>query len=152
AIGRGAIRRFLNQCVGPTTRRARGGSPMLRSIRPKRTGRSSRLSSRSPRARWPARFQGDPSAEADPDVRGSCEDFGDRLALLHDPHGPPEDGQFHLLVVEAELAEDRRMQVAVVMRALDRLVTNVVGGAVDGPTLDAAAGQPGRVAPRVVVS
>src|SRR5262249_54014798 len=105
-----------------------------------------------PRVRWRARFRGDPSAEADPGVRRSFQNLGDRLALLHDPHGPPEDVQFHLLVVEAELAEDRRVQVAVVVRALDRLVADVVGGAVDGPALDTAAGEPGCVAPRVVVS
>src|SRR5207244_12060001 len=81
------------------------------------------------------------------------QDVGDRpLALFHQLHRPPQGVELHLLVVEPELPQDRRVQVAVVMAILDGLVTHLVGRAVDDAALHAAAGQPDGVAARVVVA
>src|SRR3954469_12710936 len=85
----------------------------------------------------------------------SAQDRPDRpstIFLLDQPYGPAEDRDLHLGVVEAELVEDRGVQVAVVVGILDRLIADVVGGPVDDPALDPTAGHPGGVAPGVVVA
>src|SRR5438876_1213660 len=55
------------------------------------------------------------------------QDVGDRpLALFHQLHRPPEGVELHLLVIEPELPQDRRVQVAVVMAVFDGLVADAV--------------------------
>ena len=55
-------------------------------------------------------------------------------------------------MVEAEEVQDRRVEVVDVDRVLDGLEAELVGGAVDVPAFDAAAGQPDREAPVIVVA
>src|SRR4051812_21311180 len=56
------------------------------------------------------------------------------------------------MLIEAELVEDRRVNVAEVVRALDGLEADRVGGADDLSPLDAAAGHPHREAEVVMVA
>src|SRR5262245_25571038 len=60
------------------------------------------------------------------------------------------DGQF--LVVDAQQAQHGRVQVVDLDDVLDGVVAQLVGGAVGGPGLDAAAGQPHRKALHVMVA
>src|SRR5271154_6219242 len=81
------------------------------------------------------------------------QNFFDRpIAFFHQFHRSPNDLEFHLLVVESELLKNGRVQIAVIMPFLDRCVAHLVGGAVDGAALDAAAGQPDRVALWIVIA
>ena len=69
------------------------------------------------------------------------------FALFDQPHRPAEDVELHLFVIQAHLVQDGGVQVAVIVRILDRLVAHLVGGAVDGSALYAAAGEPGACSP-----
>ena len=55
-------------------------------------------------------------------------------------------------VIDAQLVQDRRLQVVNVNRILDHVVTDLVGLAVNEAGLDAAAGEPHRVGVDVVVA
>src|SRR5262245_29930446 len=77
------------------------------------------------------------AAMSDP-MNASGEDGVDGLAFLDQAHGAAENLDLQLAGVEAELAQDRGVQVAVVMRGIDGLVADVIRAAVDDPASDAA--------------
>src|SRR3954466_15242797 len=56
-----------------------------------------------------------------------------------------------LRVIDAEQVENRRVEIVDVHRLVNSLEAEVVGGAVDHSTLDAAPGPPHREAERVVI-
>ena len=64
----------------------------------------------------------------------------------------PRCGIGQLVLIEAELVQDRGVDVAEVIGALDGVQADGVGGADDLPALDAAAGHPHREAEVVVVA
>ncbi len=74
-------------------------------------------------------------------------DVDDRVFL---PIGSHDDA--HALVVQANLLEDRCVEVGDILALLHRLVTDLVGGAVDHAAFDSAAGQPAGEALRVMVA
>src|SRR3954453_1043465 len=61
------------------------------------------------------------------------------VAFLHELHCAADDADFHFLKVESELMHDRRVKVAVIVAVFDRLVTDIVGGAMNCSTLHATA-------------
>ena len=65
---------------------------------------------------------------------------------------PLSAGDFQPARVEAELVQDRGVDVGDVMPVLDGVEAEFVGRAVDDAALDAAAGQPDREAVGVVVA
>src|SRR5262249_27270988 len=80
-------------------------------------------------------------------------DLPDHLPLHErQPLVPPEVRIRQLVLVQPELVEDRRVQVAEVIRLLDGAEADGVGGADGLPPLDAAAGHPHREADVVVVA
>src|ERR1051326_764885 len=82
-----------------------------------------------------------------------CQYFLDRPVPFFDEFlRHASDLDLHLFVVEAELMKDGRVEIAVIVAILDRFEAELVGGAVDGAALDAAAGQPDGVAARVVIA
>lgn len=72
----------------------------------------------------------------------SADDFLDRSTLFNQTHRSPESLHFHLLMVEAELMENRGVQIAVVVRGIDGLVADFIGAAVNDAAFDAAASHP----------
>ena len=56
--------------------------------------------------------------------------------------GPPIDVEFHPFCIESQLMQNRRLEVGDIVRMLDSPVAYLIGIAVNGPTLDAAASQP----------
>src|SRR5581483_4802715 len=74
------------------------------------------------------------------------------ISFFHEPHRSTEYGDFHLLVVQSHLAENRGVQIAVIMPVFDRLVTDVVGGAVNDAAFHSAAGKPDSVATWIMVA
>jgi hypothetical protein len=61
-------------------------------------------------------------------------------------------GHLEPVRVEAQLVQDRGMDVGHIVTLLDGVKTNLVGGAVDDTAADAAARQPGTEALRMVVA
>ena len=59
--------------------------------------------------------------------------------------------EIHLLIIQAHLLEDCRLQVADVVRAVNGFVTDIVGGAFDHATLHAATGEQRRKSLAVVI-
>src|SRR5207244_6535665 len=80
----------------------------------------------------------------------SGDDLADRPAVVD--LGPLAAGDLELVGVEAELVQDRGVDVGDVVPVRDGVEAQLVGGAVDDAPLDAAAGQPGTEALRVVVA
>ena len=72
----------------------------------------------------------------------SGDDFLDGAAFFDQAHRPTQGLDFHLVMVEAELMEDRGVEVTVIMRGIDSFVSHFIGAAVDDSALDAAAGHP----------
>ena len=66
-------------------------------------------------------------------------------------HLAPAEADREALVVQAEEVQHRGVQIVNLDRLLDRFVAVLVGGPVDTPALDAAAGQPDRETERVVI-
>src|SRR5205809_854435 len=80
----------------------------------------------------------------------SGDDRADRLAIVDLEAFAA--GDLEPAGVEAELVEDRGVDVGDVVPVLDGVEAQFVGRAVDDAPLDAAAGQPGTIALRVVVA
>ena len=80
----------------------------------------------------------------------SGDDLADRLAVVD--LEPFAAGDLELARVEAELVQDRGVDVGHVVAIFDGVEADLVGRAVDDAPLDAAAGQPGAEALRVVVA
>ena len=79
-----------------------------------------------------------------PVLERSAQDVGDgAVAFFHEVEGPAVGCEIHLLIVQAHQAENRRLQIADVMRILHGLVANLVGRALDHTTPHAGAGQKG---------
>src|SRR5262249_55944973 len=74
------------------------------------------------------------------------------LAFFHQPHGPAEHRDFHFLVVQSHLMKNRSVQIAVIMTILDSFVTHLIRRAVAGPAPYSPAGEPDRIAPRVMIA
>ena len=55
-------------------------------------------------------------------------------------------------MIQPHQVKDRRLQIADVLRALDRPVADLVGAAVDGAAFDAGPSQPGSEAFGIVVA
>ena len=73
----------------------------------------------------------------------SGQDPGDDLAVhVGQPHVAAAEAVGQPLVVDAQQMQHRGVQVVDLDLVFDGVVAVVVGGAVDGAALDAAAGQP----------
>ena len=98
-------------------------------------------SSRDRRASWPA----DP-----PDKRASGDDLPDRFAEID--FQPLVAWNFEPARVEAELVQERGVDVGHVMTIFDGVEADLVGRAMDDAALDPAAGHPDREAERMMVA
>src|SRR5207248_181274 len=86
-------------------------------------------------------------------IRLASYDLPDHLPLHErQPLVPPQVRVRQLVLVQAELVKDRRVQVAEVVRLLDGAEADGVGGADGLAPLDAAAGHPHGEADVVVVA
>ena len=66
----------------------------------------------------------------------------DRLGFVFNKmEQPSKNADLHLFVVEPELVQNRRMQIAVIVRVLYSFISELVGGAVNGAALYTAAVQ-----------
>ena len=80
------------------------------------------------------------------DGRDGAETFFDEVEW------PAVQDEIHFRMIQADLMQDGGLKVADVMRLLNRLVANFIGGALDDSALDAASRQESRKALAVVVA
>ena len=67
----------------------------------------------------------------------------DRISKsIHQSHGSAIDLSLHLLGIEPELVEYRRLEIGNVCALLDRSVTDFIRASIDHTTANATAGQP----------
>lgn len=86
-------------------------------------------------------------------TRLSAEDWPDGFGVLFDqPYRASVDFDLHFFVVEAELLQDRGLEIADIMPAFQGSITDVVRASVNRASLDACACQPRREALRIVIS
>ena len=73
---------------------------------------------------------------------GLTNDPVDWHTLFYKTYHASLDLDFHRFMIKPELTQNRRVKVAVVVRVLDRFVTDFIRRAVNYSTLDPATGEP----------
>src|SRR2546426_2146329 len=72
--------------------------------------------------------------------------------ILDQPHGTAIDFDFHLFMVQAELAQDRRLKGADVLGVFHCAIADLIGTPVNRSTFNSSAGQPGGKAFWIVIA
>ena len=87
---------------------------------------------------------------AQPGRVGLGDNLLDRAAVVD--LQPLTAGDFELPGLQAELVQDRRVNVCDIMAVFDSVETDIVSGPVSDPTLDAATRQPGAETLRMMIT
>ena len=73
------------------------------------------------------------------------------IAFFYEMESPAENRDRHLFIVQSQLVKNRGVQVAAIVRILNRAVADLVCPAMHDTALYSASGKPNRVPARIVV-